>query len=84
MKNKFHLIDLISQAPKVEELICGKSIEEKILWLSCHIGIKNISPKSNELNVYLFESSIGIKAALFFDNDKIRVIIDNTVFETKI
>lgn len=81
MSAPFSLIDLVSQAAAVESLLRGRSVEEKLEWLSSH-GSITPKPKTRpeEHPVFLFESPTRNKCYFFIDGDRFVFIGDHTTF----
>jgi hypothetical protein len=77
----FTLLDLPSQALAVQNLLRGKSGDEKIAWLMAH---GRITPKpklvENERQAYFFESSIGRYCWFFIDGDEFVFIDHHTTY----
>ena len=67
-----HILDLPSQANAVQEILRGKSPEEKIQWLAKR-GRISLKQKiaSEERQVYYFESTLGKECAFFIDGDEL-------------
>ncbi len=84
MSNTFRLIDLVSQASAVEELLRDKSVEEKIEWLSSH-GSITPKPKSvpEERQTFFFETPTGCSCAFFFDGNELVFVGDHTTFTAR-
>jgi len=74
MKDAFHLLDLISQAVAVRNLLEGKSAAEKLAWLSEHCNISQIAKKMPECpDTYFFESTTGQKCGFTSQGDIFRI-----------
>jgi len=83
MSERFHLIDLVSQAAAVQSLLRGRPVEEKLKWLSSH-GTITPKPKSrgDERECFWFESPTRAKCCFFLHGDKFVFIGDHTTFTT--
>jgi hypothetical protein len=81
MNATFHLIDLVSQVTAVQSLLCGRSAEEKIEWLSSH-GSITPKPKTrpDERQCFWFESPTRATCCFFLDGDEFVFIGDHTTF----
>ena len=67
MKDDFHLVDLISQASAVQRLLNGKSVMEKIAWLSAHGKLSQREKKTTEWpDIYDFETKTGMECISFY------------------
>lgn len=80
----FTLLDLPSQALAVQNLLRGKSGEEKIAWLMAH-GTITPKPKmlENERQTYFFRSSIGRECWFFIDGDEFVFIDHHTTYTVR-
>ena len=67
MAEEFHLIDLVSQAVAVENLLHEKSESEKLDWLSLNGKVSQMEKKFAEWpNTYIFVSKTGLQCAFIF------------------
>ena len=73
--DRFHLLDLISQADAVQTLLVGRTLDEKIAWLAAHgkLSALPIEPPGSKQG-YWFESNIGMKCTFFFDGDDLVIV----------
>lgn len=80
----FTLLDLPSQAVAVQNLLRGKSGEEKVAWLMAH-GTITPKPKlfESERQAYFFQSSIGRECAFFIDGDEFVFIAHHTTYTVR-
>ena len=81
MRDDFHLVDLVSQAPAVQSLLRGKTVDEKLAWFSSH-GTITPKPKTtpDERQCFLFESPARAACCFFIDGDEFVFIGDHTTF----
>ena len=76
MKDDFHLVDLISQATTVQRLLNGRSVVEKIAWLSAHGKLSKRERETPEWpDIYEFESKTGIECILILQGDVFRFFV---------
>jgi len=77
----FHLVDLRSQAASVQSLLRGRTLAEKLEWLSSH-GSLTLKPLEfpDERQTFLFESRMGVGCAFFLDGDEFVFVGDHTTF----
>jgi hypothetical protein len=81
MSNVFHLLDLASQSIAVQQFLAGKSVSEKLAWLSKH-GNLSLIPIStpDTAPTYRFVSRIKIECVFFMNGDKFVFIGDHTTY----
>jgi hypothetical protein len=81
MRDDFHLVDLVSQATAVQSLLCGKSADEKIEWLSSHGSLIPVPKRRpDQHQSFWFESQTRVKCAFFLDGDEFVFFGDHTTF----
>jgi hypothetical protein len=80
MHTDFHLIDLVSQARKVQLLLRGASTEKKIEWLAARGSLEPIPKMQRFPQTYWFESPLNIRCAFFFDGDEFVFLGYHTTF----
>jgi hypothetical protein len=78
MKDNFHLLDLLSQAAAVKQLLNGKTANEKPSWLSTHDKLSQMEKRLPEWpDTYLFKSRTGAESFLILQGDILRFVGDN-------
>jgi hypothetical protein len=78
MKDNFHLLDLLSQAAAVKQLLNGKTANEKLSWLSTHGKLSQMERRLPEWpDTYLFKSRTGAECFLILQGDILRFVGDN-------
>jgi hypothetical protein len=81
MKDDFHLVDLISQASAVQRLLNGKSVMEKIAWLSAHGKLSQREKKTTEWpDIYDFETKTGMECILILQGNVFRIFLGDHHF----
>jgi hypothetical protein len=84
MTGTFALLDLPSQALAVEQLLKGRTDEEKLAWLCGHGRLVLLSPAfSGSKPSYLFESVMHLRCVFFIVGDKFVFIGDHTTYTVK-
>jgi hypothetical protein len=81
--NSFVLLDLVSQAVAVQQLLKGLTPEEKLRWLERHGTVSLVSELPGFPKTYLFESRTGIQSGFFIDEDDFVFLGDHTTFTVK-
>ncbi len=81
MSGAFQLIDLVSQAGAVRNLLAGKTDAERLERLSGH-GRLDILPitRPEEEQSYRFTSALGREAIFFLDAGRFVFVADNRTF----
>ena len=81
MSDGFQLIDLVSQATAVRNLLAGNTDSEKLGWLSGHGKLDILARKyPHEKQSYRFTSVLGREAVFFFDAGELVFVGDHTSF----
>lgn len=80
----FTLLDMPSQAVAVQNLLRGKSEEEKLAWLMAH-GTMTRKRKqfASERQTYFFRSSLGLECAFFIQGDEFVFIGPHTTYTVR-
>jgi hypothetical protein len=78
MNDDFHLVDLTSQASAVQRRLRGLSPEEKLAWLAESGRVSQVPKIPEFADTFWFESSIGLKCAFFFWDDRLVLLGDHT------
>jgi hypothetical protein len=80
----FTLIDLPSQAIAVQQLLRGKSPEEKLAWLAGH---GTLTPKlkfvESERPTYFFRTPLGNECVFFIDGDEFVFVGPHTTYTAR-
>jgi hypothetical protein len=81
MSNVFHLLDLASQSIAVQKFLEGKTVPEKLAWLSRQ-GDLSLIPISipDTAPTYRFVSRIKIECIFFINEDRFVFIGDHTIY----
>jgi hypothetical protein len=81
MSDNFHLLDLSSQAAAVQQLLRGRTTQEKLAWVATH-GELSLVPITdpNVRPIYRFVSSIGMECLFFIDGAEFVFVGDNTTY----
>ncbi len=75
MSDGFQLIDLVSQADAVREMLAGDTDSEKLGWLSGHGKLDILERKSEaEKQLYRFTSILGQEAVFFFERGELVLV----------
>jgi hypothetical protein len=78
MSDSFHLLDLISQARAVADLLRGRSHEAKIAWLAAHGQLRRRQLGSRD--IYDFRSGVGHECVFLLDQEQFVFLGDHTTF----
>lgn len=78
MSTAFALIDLFSQGRAVEQVLARQRDEDKIAWLAQHGSLVPIDT-SADVQVYLFRSTIGLKAVFFLRHSRFVFLGDHCI-----
>jgi len=81
MNSTFRLVDLVSQAAAVQSLLRGKSIDEKLAWLTAN-GTLAPKPRAHpdERQTYWYETPLGSTCAFFWEEDTLVFVGNHTTF----
>ena len=84
MSNGFLLLDLPSQSPAVQRLLCGRSDDEKLSWLSAQGRLAHV-PMTVPIaqDWYVFESVVGLRCCFFIVGDEFVFISDYTTYTVR-
>jgi hypothetical protein len=81
MSGEFTLLDLSSQAIAVQQLLRGRSTDEKLEWLRDHGELAAVPMTAvGARPVYAFKSVVGLSCAFFIDGEKFVFFGDHTTY----
>ena len=81
--DRFHLVDLASQAAAVQRHLAGKTGDEKLDWLARRGRLVRQCTFVGHGPVYHFQSPAGPACAFFLRGDTIVFFGDNTTWTAK-
>jgi hypothetical protein len=82
MKDTFHLVDLVSQVAAVQYLLNGKSVAEKLAWLSEHGKLSKMDKKTPP-DTCVFESTTGMECTFVVQGNACRFVGDHCLSTTE-